>query len=1533
MNTTAEERSLHYERAEDFILELESRDIRLWMENSILRYKAPKGAVTPEILGILKEKKEEILAFLEESVSNSAFFEAIPNVGEREYYPLSAAQNRMLILNRLDPKSKAYNITQVLRMEGEVDRACLADILQKLVERHESLRTTFDFADDKAVQRIHPAAEVQLALDYTEISDMDALDSVLDEFVQPYALDKLPLFRVKLVRVLREEAMPLYFLALDMHHIISDGVSLAVLVYEINQMYADKPLPELKVRYVDFAAWYDKLLSGKVMERQKKYWIEQFAGELPAFSLSTDFQRPATFTFNGGHIKRQIDRGLTDRLYALARENKVTLYTVLFSAFSVLIGRYVSQRDVIIGTPTAGRRHADVQNIIGNFVNTLAIRTYPEPHKSFTDFLRETGRFILQAFDNQDYPFEQLVNDLKIERDMSRNPLFDVMFILQNMNSAPIEAQGIEISDYDTGKGIAQVDITAICVENENGIDLGIDYCVDLFKKESMERLVGHYLNILEEVSRFPERALSEIEMLSEAESACILYTFNNTKADYRQDTTMHALFEEQVCRIPNETALLFQEQTLTYAQLNEKANRLAHALRKRGVGRDDIVAVIAERSPEMMAGILAVLKAGGAYLPISPEYPKDRIRYMLEDSGAKGILTQNRHYPVAFDALDGLEAESHWVIDLDDEGAVRMESGENPPPVNSPRDLAYIIYTSGSTGRPKGVMIEHRSLINRLNWMQKKYPIGENDVILQKTPYTFDVSVWELFWWGMMGTKVCFLVPGGEKDPAEITAAIEKYGVTTMHFVPSMLGAFLDYVDESGEVGRLRSLKQVFASGEALAVKQAEWFNRLIWKKHGTTLNNLYGPTEATVDVSYFDCSTGKKLDVIPIGKPIDNIKLLVVDENRRLQPIGVPGELCIAGDGLARGYLNKPELTAEKFILSSYADFSDGRMYRTGDLARWLPDGNIEYLGRMDSQIKLRGFRIELGEIEAELLKHPDIREAAVVVKELRGDKCLCAYIAMERELTVPELREYLMKGLPEYMVPMHFVPMEKLPLTFSGKVDRKALPAPNAGISTGVEYEAPRNEAEETLADIWKDILGLEQVGIQDDFFVLGGDSLKAIKVVERANRANMQISLPDILRSRTIAEILGTPSDHKPAESEKDMFSFDKMLRRNDRKKIMVCGARERHYNKDYAPIEYPFYYKCTLSVLTEYIKHVCRYDLELDFLNMAIGEGLIGLEYTEDINGNVVTMRPINGNDFYPNALEKLGIGMLIRQFPDRESGIEYIHACLIKNQIVPVSVSTYHLNYTCDYHLTQEVMLEKIEYLKFYNPEMVATMHTAIVIDETKDSFVLHDTTFGYFGEVSKEDFYKAFEGVRSLEVLGDHPVRGACPPFEAVEMDTQGLIRTDMHVFGLEELRRNVRDYLADNDFAEKQPDGGIRHRVYGLKAVQKVIEQYRTCVVGKPYDAAKIGEVHEAYNFWGGRYTLFRNAVRMLKQYHPIEGDVADLFERPMMDCNEIGAMFEEYDKEHHEVYAAELEKKMTAAYAAQKQLLEKLAAAIQA
>ncbi|WP_346940202.1 amino acid adenylation domain-containing protein [uncultured Clostridium sp.] len=1031
-------------------------------------------------------------------------YSRIEKIEDKEYYGASSAQKRMYMLQQFDKNRIVYNMPMIFEIEGKVNKEKIESTFKKLTIRHEALRTCFKTIEDRIVQKIDDFYEFKLV----HRKENEEIASIVDNFIKPFNLEKAPLFRVELVELKDKN-----YLLIDMHHIISDGVSMSILIKDFTSLYNGEDLEPLKLQYKDFAVWQNNFLKSEEMRKQEKYWIDRFSGEIPVLNIPTDYERPIIQSFDGDSVSFEIDEITTKALRKLSRETGATMHMVLLSAFNILLSKYSGQDDIVVGIPIAGRPHADLQNMMGMFVNTLALRNEPKGNKQYLDFLEEVKENSLNAYDNQSYQFEELVEKLNIKRDTSRNPLFDVMFnMIDTVADISIGLGDLLLNQYDTGNKVSKFDLTLNVLEEVNILKFSIDYCSKLFNKETIERLNSHYVRVLDNITNNTRIKICEINLLTETERNRMMYGFNDTKADYPKNKTIQELFEEQVEKTPDNIAVVFGDKKLTYRELNKKSNQIARILRKKGVKADSIVGIMVKRSLEMIVGIMGILKAGGAYLPIDPSYPKERIEYMLKDSKCEVLLTVES-------SANNIEFTKE-VIDLFNEDWFEGDLS-NLEKINNSSNLAYVIYTSGTTGKPKGVMIEHKALVNRLIWMQNKYPLSEKDTILQKTTYTFDVSVWELLWWSLVGAKVCMLSPNDEKDPIKIIEAIDKYSITTIHFVPSMLDIFLYCLEESKKDTGLNSLRQVFSSGEALNFKQVSRF----YKEFGDSkkLINLYGPTEATIDVSYFGTSSGLDMKVIPIGKPISNIKLYILDINRNLQPVGVTGELYISGDGLARGYLNRPDLTAEKFVDNPFEVGT--KMYKTGDLARWLPDGNIEFLGRIDNQVKIRGFRIELGEIESRLLEHEYIKETAVVIKENEEkEKYICAYIVSEEEISNLNLKGYLRGTLPEYMIPPYFIKIDKIPLTTNGKIDKKALPELDNSMIVRKEYIAPRNEIEIKLTKIWSKVLGIENISIDDNFFDLGGHSLKAVQVIKLIEKnLNKSINLNEFFLSPTISEV--------------------------------------------------------------------------------------------------------------------------------------------------------------------------------------------------------------------------------------------------------------------------------------------------------------------------------------------------------------------------------------------------------------------------
>jgi amino acid adenylation domain-containing protein len=1178
----------------------------------------------------------DLAAYIGEK-AGAHIFTSIPEAEEKDYYPITPPQQRLFILDQLEEKNKAYNLPSVLWLHGDLDVKQLENACRGLLERHEALRTGFHLRDGKPMQKILTVAEAAFHLEYhdhrnttghnREIPD---IKTVVDQFIQPYDLSNPPLWRVGLVRTEDQK----YLLMQNIHHIVCDDISIGVMIAELAQLYRGESLEPLPIRFRDYAQWHEEnTTAAELMEEQKKFWLERFkdAPHVPVLEMPTDYPRPEIQTFEGDHIERRLDPGITAKLEALYRDNKTTLFVMMFAIYNTMLHAYTGQEDIIVGAPITGRAHRDVQQMVGMFVNTLALRNRPSSGNTFREFLQYVKEETLKSFANQLYQFEDLVEQLDLVRDMSRNPLFDTMFVLHTVDMEKVDLPGITLAPYQLETPVSKFDMSLNTSRSQKGINLILEYNTALFKRRTMEHFMEGLLTTVTTVLENPGVTLQEIRCTvmkeQEEEKRRILYEFNNTAADYPADKTIFHLFEDQTTRTPENTALImhitetednednedkedkennekkkkskkgtgneegneeeneaeyetenekkgtgnkagFRETRITYRQLHHEASRIAAQLREKGVTPGTVVAVLAERSIEMMLAIYGILSSGAAYLPIDPDSPKDRIQYQLKDSSTRHLLTTPTIAEQAAQINDDIDVITVTVPPAALRGAsggqgaaplgtpVSLREGWNS---SAPGDPAYVIYTSGSTGKPKGTIVENHSVVNRLCWMQNAYPLNETDVLIQKTPVVFDVSVWELFWWAFNGASLCLPEPGVERSPDAIVNTVHHAAVSIMHFVPSMLNMFLEHLenDENYEdIPKLKTLRQVFASGEALAVHHVERFNRQLHDTFGTRLTNLYGPTEATVDVSFFDCPVTGNFETIPIGKPIDNIQLLILDKNRQLLPFGVPGQLHIAGAGLARGYLNRPELTADKFITGTSPHYS--LIYNTGDRARWLPDGNIEYLGRMDDQVKIRGFRIEPGEIETRLIQHNEITEAVVLPREEKnGDRFLCTYIVSNEELDIHRIREFLGETLPDYMIPADYIRVENIPLTPNGKADRRTLSQMKGSrLQLGSTYLPPENETEKIVVEIWKNTLNLDKVGVQDNFFDLGGTSLKIIAMAnELKKKFKRNLPVATVFRYPTIRHLAGFLSREEGSEAPK----------RKDRADVKAKG-RERLMQK-------------------------------------------------------------------------------------------------------------------------------------------------------------------------------------------------------------------------------------------------------------------------------------------------------------------------------------------------------------------------------
>ncbi|MCP4103950.1 MAG: amino acid adenylation domain-containing protein [Desulfobacteraceae bacterium] len=1048
----------------------------------------------------------------------------IKSVSRNQEILLSFPQQQLYFLSELHPEQPVYNETCTLRL-GSIDIATLERSLNEIIRRHEILRTTFATVDGKPVQIIHSSYSFTLqtqdirCFSKTE-RETEALRLAEDELKRPFDLTRAPLMRGTVMQMDDSD----YRLFLAIHHLITDGVSVYNIflpeleaIYDAFSVGKSSPLPELTIQYADFAVWQRQWLQEEILSPHLAYWKKKLAN-LPELRLPTDRPYSSEMTFQGARQCLALSKELTEKLRLLSRLEDVTLFMTLTAAINVLLQRYSSQEDILIGTFSAGRNTSETEGVMGHFLNTLVLRTNLAGDPVFRELLAHVREVTLEAYEHQYLPFDKLVTALQPERTFGRNPLFQVAFVLEPPLSE-LNSQWT-LSQLDIHSGTAKFDLTFELDERQEGIIGRVEYRTDLFDDATITRMIGHFKTLLEGIVADPLQRISELPLLTQAEQHQLIVKWNDTRAEYPKDKCIHHLFEEHAEQTPDAMAVIFEDRQVTYKELNSLANGLAHYLQSFGVGPEVLVGICVERSVEMIVGLIGILKAGGAYVPVDPAYPEERIAFMLEDADVGILLTQEKFLP-------RLPDRKMTAICLDRDSRLFGKKYDNPVCHAGADNIAYVIYTSGSTGRPKGVMIEHHSVLNRILWMHERYPLAEKGVILQKTPFTFDVSVWELFWWSFAGASVCMLKPGGEKHPSEIIDAIEAHDVTVIHFVPSMLSAFLSYVKDRACSHRLSSLARVFASGEALNVQQVAAFNSMIYERHGTTLHNLYGPTEATVDVSYFDCSpfTG---ETVPIGKPIFNTALYILDQKTQPVPIGASGELCIGGVNVGRGYLNRPELTKEKFVPDPFRSF--GQMYRTGDLCRFLPDGNIEYMGRMDHQVKIRGFRIELGEIEAVLSGHAAVRESVVIARRSQaGDSRLAAYVVpnQDPDPTANDLGIFLREKLPDYMIPSAFVMLETMPLTSSGKTDRRALPAPDkSSLPIKASFVLPRDALELRLVKIWEDILDIRPIGVKDNFFNLGGHSLLAVSLMACIyQQFGKNLPLATLFRGATIEQLAG------------------------------------------------------------------------------------------------------------------------------------------------------------------------------------------------------------------------------------------------------------------------------------------------------------------------------------------------------------------------------------------------------------------------
>ncbi|KZN30566.1 hypothetical protein N480_06295 [Pseudoalteromonas luteoviolacea S2607] len=1110
---------------------LEDNNITLGVNDNKLKIQSKGKAVEPSLLELIRENKQQLIDQLNKNQTQRSQKIAKCSV-DPEFAKLSFAQQRLWLTDQISGGSPQYNIPAVLKLTGSLDIQVLQQTLETIVERHEILRTTYVLVGDTAHQKIH--SQQSVIIQHHNLTDLEqaARDQEMKKIVQqevnlPFALDTQWPIRVMLITLSENE----YVLALTVHHIASDGWSMGVLIKEFTQLYQSisagngNTLPELPIQYIDFTYWQHELSQSGELEKQLEYWQTQLHDIPKVHQLTKGRTRPARPTYVGEVSKYQTDKGLKDKLNLLANENNASLFMVLQSAFSLLLSRWSAESDIVIGSPAAGRNVKDIEPLIGFFVNTLVLRTQVDPKHGFKQLLEQTKKNVLDAYANDAVSFDMLVDKLNPERSDSYNPLFQVTFSLIHESAQHETLNGIDVETIEFPEAYSKFDLTLTAKESNQGLEFSWLYATDLFTQEEIEQINASFEVLLQGIVSEPEKPVSELPLLSLANQS-LLKQWNNTAVDFPHDLCIHSQIEAQAASTPESIAVVFETQQVSYSTLNQRANQLAAYLIEQGVRPDSLVGICAERSVEMIVAILATLKAGGAYVPLDPTLPPQRLSYIVQDASPSIIIGQKRfakttdYQDCTFIALDDPSTDTHLM----------GYTNDNPDPIKlglTSKHLAYVIYTSGSTGQPKGVMVEHQALVNRINWMQQSdYALSCEDRMLQKAPFTFDISVEEFMWPLIAGATLVVAKAEGHKDPSYLCDLIMAQQVTTLHFVPSMLAVMLQHDQWS----KCLSVKRVFCGGEALSSDLVNRFHQL----HPAELHNLYGPTEATIDVSYWATERDTQATTVPIGKPISNIQFYVLDPYLNRVPVGACGELYIGGVGLARCYVNQPELTTERFITNPFSKENNARLYKTGDLVRFVKDGNLEYLGRIDDQVKVRGFRIELGEIEAQLLHLENIEEVVVAVKGEAASANLVAYLVttdVAGQDIIDLAKSHLAKVLPEYMMPSAYVIVEQLKYTSSGKLDRKALPEPDTKVAdTG--YVAPSTATEETLISIFSSLLGKNapDISVKMGFFELGGNSLLAVTLINTINsQLDVEISIRDVFNFQDI-ELLAEHIDN-------------------------------------------------------------------------------------------------------------------------------------------------------------------------------------------------------------------------------------------------------------------------------------------------------------------------------------------------------------------------------------------------------------------
>lgn len=1095
-----------------------NKGIELRPDGDHLRFNAPIGALTPELRQILTANKQAILEHFQQRQADLIKGGLRPQANLADHpVPLSFAQQRLWFLDQWEPRGTAYLQSYGWRLYGPLDSGALESSVNVLVARQDSLRVSFSSLQEHPIQIIEPPTDMSLPfLDLMALSESARANQlqklIQDDTQRGFDLTRWPLWRAQLIRLREEEHVFLF----TIHHIITDGWSMGIIWKELGALYTAQVtgqpanLPPLSLQYADFALWQRHWLQGKVLDQQLAYWRTQLAGAPPSLELPTDFPRPLHQTYRGNQISFVFSPALTQALKSLSQQENVTLFMTLLAAFQLFLFRHTGQHDILVGAPMAGRTHTNLEGLIGFFVNTLVLRAQFTNQLTFRELLRQVRQTCLKAYAHQDLPFEKLVETLQPERDLSRHPVVQVMFQFFGQHVPVFSLPQIRTTSERISRQSVKFDLNCSLRETEGFLHGIMEFRTDLFTVDTIRGWTRHYQHLLEGIIAHPDQRVTTLPILSHTERQQLVVEWNETLRDYPNTTSLHQLFETQVSNTPDAMAVVHEDQQLTYRELNRRGNQLAHFLQGQGVGPDVRVGLCLERGLDMVVGLLGILKAGGAYVPLDPTYPKERLFYIIKDSRPKFLVTQ-------YGLVEGLGPKELPRIYLDRDGtSLAGFPDHNPVSFNSVQSLAYLIYTSGSTGQPKGVMIPHGAVVNLLLSQQERVTLDPTDVVLAVSSLSFDISVFEFLGPLLVGSYLVLIGRDVAMDGTRLIDILHSHRITVMQATATTWHMLLQ-ASNGNSLGPLK----IISGGEPMTTELA---HRL--QPWGSAIWNAYGPTETTIWSTIYEVQGPE--DQIPIGRPLANTSIILLDQAGELAPIGVMGEILIGGNGVARGYHRRPDLTAEKFLPHAFNGKPGARLYRTGDLGRYRANGNIEYLGRLDHQVKVRGHRIELGEIEAVLGTHPAVHQAAVLCREDKpGVKELVAYVVVadSNRPTRTDLFAWLKRTLPDYMLPSQLVFLASLPRTHNGKVDRQGVPVPDPAQQTADKpFVSAQTPLEEMVAEIWRDVLKVERLGMDDNFFVLGGHSLLATRVIARLRQIlNLDLPLRLLFEQPTVAQL--------------------------------------------------------------------------------------------------------------------------------------------------------------------------------------------------------------------------------------------------------------------------------------------------------------------------------------------------------------------------------------------------------------------------